>query len=118
MTNARYTVTGGTCAFKAAAAATAQSYSSITGTYAGTFTDADGQTIAVNATLTQTPESDVDGNFQLSGTGTFPDNPCFSSPVSVSYSKVTGGSFDLTYADSVTLNSVEAMGTFSPTARP
>ena len=113
LTNASYKVTGGSCAFTASAAANAQAYSSIDGTYTGSFADTDGLTISVNATLSQTPQSDTDGNFQLSGTGTFPNNPCFSSPVSVSSSQVTGGSFDLTYADPVTKNSVEALGTFS-----
>jgi hypothetical protein len=113
LSNATYMVTGGSCAFAAAAAATAQSYSSIDGSYAGSFADADGQTIAVDAMLTQTPASDTDGNFQLSGTGTFPNNPCFNSPVSISNSQVTGGSFDLTYTDSTTENSVEAIGNFS-----
>ena len=113
LADATYMVTGGSCAFAAPAAATAQSYSSIDGNYTGSFADSDGQTIAVNATLTQTPTSDTDGNFQLSGTGTFPNNPCFNSPVSISKSQVTGGSFDLTYSDATTGNSVEALGNFS-----
>jgi hypothetical protein len=113
LTNAAYTVTGGTCAFSAEAAAQAQDFSSITGTYAGSFSDPDGQVISITASLTQTPSSDTSGNFQLSGTGTFPANPCFSSPVSVSDSQVTGGSFTLTYADAHTSNSVTASGTFA-----
>jgi hypothetical protein len=113
LSDATYTVSGGSCAFPAAAPALAQSYSSITGNYTGSFSDSDGQVIALNATLTQTPASDTDGNFQLSGTGTFPSNPCFNSPVSVSNSQVTGGSFNLTYADPTTLNSVNVSGTFS-----
>lgn len=117
LTGASYSVTGGTCAFSAAAPADMQAYSSVTGNYAGSFSDSGGQVISITAALTQTPESDTDGNFQLSGTGSFPNNPCFSSPVSISHSQVTGGSFTLTYADPVTRNSVTASGTFSPDAQ-
>ena len=114
LNDATYNVNGGACAFAAPATATAQSYSSITGNYTGSMTDGQGNTLTLNAVLTQTPESDTDGNFQLSGTGTFPSNPCFNSPVSISNSQVTGGSFDLTYADAMTGNSVDVQGTFSP----
>jgi hypothetical protein len=113
LTNATYNVTGGTCALSAAVPATAQAYSSITGNYTGTFSDPDGAVIAISSTLTQTPASDSNGNFQLSGSATFPSNPCFNSPVTVSNTQVTGGSFTLTYADPTTQNSVVASGTFS-----
>ena len=113
LTNPTYTVTGGTCAFTSTAKATAHVYSSITGNYAGSFSDASGQVISITATLTQTPASDTDGNFQLSGTGTMPNNPCFPTTVSVSNSQVTGGSFNLTYTDATTQNSVSTLGTFS-----
>jgi hypothetical protein len=116
LSGATYNVTGGSCAFPAAAAATMQAYSSVTGTYTGSFSDAGGHVIDITATLTQTPASDTTGNFQLSGSGTFPNNPCFSSPVTVSNAQVTGGSFTQTYADPVTLNSVTATGTFSTDA--
>ena len=116
MSGASYNVAGGSCAFVGKAAATAQAYSSVTGTYSGSFSDAGGQVISVVANLTQTPTSDTDGNFTLSGTGTFPNNPCFSSPVTVSNAQVTGGSFTLTYADPTTQNSVTAAGTFSTDA--
>jgi len=110
--NAAYNVAGGTCAFAAAAPATAQVYASIDGTYAGSFSDSTGIVVGVTAQLTQTPGSDTDGNFQLSGTGNF-NNPCFTNPVQISNSQVTGGSFTLTYADSKTLNTVVVSGTFS-----
>jgi hypothetical protein len=113
LTNATYNVTGGTCALSAAVPATAQDYSSITGNYTGTFSDPDGNVITIASTLTQTPASDSNGNFQLSGSATFPSNPCFNSPVTVSNTQVTGGSFTLNYADPTTLNSVVASGTFS-----
>ena len=116
LTGASYNVSGGSCAFAAQAAATAQSYSSVTGTYAGSFSDGGGQVIAITANLTQSPSSDTDGNFQLSGSATFPNNGCFSSPVSISNSQVTGGTFTQTYADPTTQNSVTATGTFSADA--
>jgi len=112
--NATYNITGGACAFATpATGVTAQDYSPITGNYMGSFSDPSGQVITVAATLTQSPASDTDGNFTLSGTGTFPSNPCFNSPVTVSNTQVTGGSFTLTYADSTTTNSVTGSGTFS-----
>ena len=114
ITNASYSVTGGPCAFGSARISTAQSFSPITGNYVASFVDPDGDTFAVDASLTQTPSSDTSGNFQLSGTATFPSNACFHSPVMVSNTQVTGGSFDLTYSDSTTGNSVEALGTFTP----
>lgn len=117
LSDAAYTVTGGSCAFAAQAHAVANAYSSITGTYTGGFSDANGQVVNIVATLTQTPSSDPNGNFQLSGTATFPNNPCFNSPVSIANSQVTGGSFNLTYSDSLTMNSVNAGGTFSTDGR-
>lgn len=109
---AHYMVTGGTCAF-AAALATAQAFSSITGNYTGTFSDSYGQVLSISAMLTQTPAADGTGNFQLSGTGTLGTNPCFASPATISNSQVTGGSFTLTYNDPNLANSVTASGTFS-----
>jgi hypothetical protein len=117
LSGASYQVRGGTCGM-AVSAATAQVYASITGTYTGTFYDApNSPVLSITSTLTQTPESDSDGNFQLSGSATLPNNPCFNSPVSVAGSQVTGGSFTLTYADTVTTNSVTASGTFSTDGR-
>lgn len=112
-TDATYTVTGGACAFASPAMATAEVFSPISGSYNGTFSDVDGPVITLTgATLTQSPTSNADGNFTLSGSATF-DNPCFSNSVSVSNTQVTGGSFTLTYADPNTVNSVIVSGTFS-----
>ena len=72
LTSATYNVTGGTCAFLSAAAATVQSYSPVTGTYMGTFTDVNGHVTDITASITQSPTSDSDGNFLLSGTSTLP----------------------------------------------
>jgi hypothetical protein len=112
--NATYNVVGGSCAFAAAVTgATAQDFAPITGNYTGSFSDSNGQVLVVAAALTQSPSSDANGNFTLSGTGTFPSNPCFNSPVTVSNTQVTGGSFTFTYADPTTQNSVTSNGTFS-----
>jgi hypothetical protein len=111
--NATYNVVGGSCALAQAVPADAQSYADVSGNYAGSFSDPDGRLLSITSTLTQNPTGDTNGNFQLSGTATLPNNPCFNSPVSVSNSQVTGGSFALTYADQTTGNSVTADGTFS-----
>jgi hypothetical protein len=111
--NATYNVVGGACAFAQAAPANAQSYADVTGNYAGGFSDPGGNVISITSTVSQNPTGDSNGNFQLSGTATLPNNPCFNSPVAVSNSQVTGGSFALTYADANTGNRVTASGTFS-----
>lgn len=116
LTDATYTVTGGTCAFARPAIATAQAYTPINGTYSGVFSDGDGPVITVTAHLQQSDLSDTSGNFTLNGTGSFGQNPCFTSPVQVSNTQVTGGNFTMTYADSTTGNAVTASGTFSPNA--
>ncbi len=113
LTDASYNVAGGSCAFAKAADGTAQQYSSITGNYTGNFSDSDGQIISIAATLSQSPNSDTDGNFTLSGSGSFGSNPCFISPVPLTSSQVTGGSFTFTYTDPSTTNSVTSNGTFS-----
>lgn len=117
LTEATYNVSGGACAFAQTASATAQAYMPINGTYIGTFSDASGPVIAVTAQLQQSDLSNTTGNFTLTGTGTFPSNGCFASPVTVSNTQVTGGSFTMTYADTGgSGNSVTASGTFSPDA--
>ena len=113
-TEASFNVAGGSCAFQGSAPVSAQSFSPITGSYSGTFSDVDGPVITITSSLTQTPQADTDGNFQLTGSASFGANPCFVSPVNVSSTQVTGGRFTFTYADAVTLNSVTANGTFTP----
>ncbi len=116
ISDATYTVKGGTCAFVKPAIATAQAYTPINGTYTGTFSDTDGPVITLSAQLQQSDLSNTSGNFTLNGSGTFGQNPCFTSPVTVSNTQVTGGSFTMTYADATTGNQVTASGTFSPDA--
>ena len=106
-------VSGGQCAFAAASQASVENFSSVTGSYAGTFSDATGPVMNVTANLSQSPDGDTNGNFTLSGAGSFGTNPCFISPVPVVNSQVTGGTFTLTYTDNTKGNSVTATGTFS-----
>ncbi len=113
LTNATVNVTGGQCAFATAAQASVQNFSSVTGSYVGTFSDSKGPVMNVTASLAQSPDGDTNGNFTLSGTGSFGTNPCFVSPVPVVNSQVSGGTFTLTYTDNTKGNSVTATGTFS-----
>lgn len=113
LTNAAYSVTGGTCAMPRTQA-TATSFASITGHYVGNFSDAQGQVLTLAADLTQSPASNTSGDFLLSGTATLPNNPCFTSPASITNSQVSGGTFQLTYSDPATGNAVDTTGTFAP----
>jgi len=113
LTNAAYSVSGGACAMAQPADASAQQYT-MSANYAGTFSDADGQVIALTATLSQSTTPDQNGNFSLSGTGTFPSNPCFNSPVSATATELTGNTFSFTYQDPTTLNTVAVTGNISP----
>lgn len=114
LTDAAYSVSGGSCALTAKVQATALVFQPITGNYSGTFSDADGQAVTISAALTQSPSSDADGNFTLSGTATLPSNPCFPTSVPTSNTQVTGGTFTFTYATND--NSVTSTGTFSSDA--
>ncbi len=114
--NVSYNVSGGLCAFSSAAVAKAQKYASITGTFAGSFFDASSSTtpvLSITSQLTQSPASNTDGNYTLTGSGTLPNNPCFTSPTAVVSSQVSGASFTFTYTDAVTTNSVVVSGNFS-----
>ena len=117
LTEATYNVTGGSCGFVKPADATAQAFTPISGTYTGSFTDADGVVATVSANLSQSPSAATTGNYTLSGTATLPNNPCFSTQnLTVSNTQVTGGTFTFTFTDPNTSASVTASGTFSPDA--
>lgn len=113
LSKATVNVSGGQCAFASAAQASVQNFSSVTGTYAGSFADAKGPVMNITASLTQSADGDSNGNFTLSGTANLGTNKCFVSPVPVVNSQVTGGNFVLTYTDNTTGNSVTATGSFS-----
>lgn len=111
-----YTVTGGTCAFSVGAnsiSATANLLQPVSGTYQGTFTDSDGASIPITATLTQTTQPDSNGVFHVSGGATFDNNQCVSSPI-VADSTVTGNTLSTTYTQQG--NTIVATGTFDDTA--
>ena len=116
LSNAAYNVTGGSCAFARPADATAVQYADITGTYNGTFYDADSSTtpvVQMTAQLSQSPAGDTNGDFTLTGSANVGSQPCFSNPTQVTSSQVTGGSFTMTYTDPQSGAQVTASGTFS-----
>ncbi len=124
--NPAYAVSGGSCAAATPALARltpqdnptitiAQQYQPISGTYTGSFSDADGIILAVSANLQQSASPDANGYYHLSGTATFANNPCLNTPV-VTDSVINGATVIATYTDSATGNSIVATGTFDPTA--
>ena len=121
-----YTVSGGSCSSAAPAFARltpqdnatitiAQQYQPISGTYTGNFSDADGVVMAVSANLQQSSSPDANGDFHLSGTATFANNPCLNTPV-VTDSVINGATVTATYTDATTGNSIVGTGTFDATA--
>ena len=113
--NATYSVSGGSCALAAPAKAQAEVYSSLTGTYAGTFSDASGQVATVQATFSQSAPNE-NGDYTITGSATPVNNPCFLGTVPLTNTLVTGNTFTFTYTDPTTGNSVTANGTFSADA--
>lgn len=113
LSNATLAVAG-TCTTTLTPSIAAQ-YLPITGTYTGNFNSNDNYTLPVSATLTQTSSPDANGTFHLTGSATFAQNPCISSPV-VTDSVVTGDAFSATYTDSATHVQVVATGTFNTDA--
>jgi hypothetical protein len=120
LTTAASALSGGTCAPVTASAA-GTLYTPISGTYAGSFTDASGVTVPVSTTLTQTSTPDANGQYHLSGNATFPSNPCLTSPA-VTDSLVTGNSLSAAYSQqqgpvsSPVTSTVSASGTFNADA--
>jgi hypothetical protein len=113
---ATWTFAGGSCASLGQANLTATNYSAINGTYAGNIVDSKGDSIAVSALLEQTSQPDLDGQFSLSGTATFPDNNCFAHQPSVTTSMVTGSNLSMTYSDPLSSTTLTAVGTFNAQA--
>jgi hypothetical protein len=112
-----YSFTGGSCAPLAQGQITGTQYSSISGTYTGTFTDTVGNQILVTSVLTQTTQPDQNGEFHLSGSSTFPNFSCFTQPM-LTDSLVTGSSLSETYAASSNGQpvTIAATGNFDNTA--
>jgi hypothetical protein len=113
ISNASWSFSGGTCAALDNGGIIAEDFSPINGTYSGTFVDTDNNQLAVSATLTQTTQPNGNGQFQLSGSATFPDNPCFTQSI-VTNSLVTGSSLSTTYTQGS--SSITAVGTFNSDA--
>ncbi|MFP5226989.1 MAG: hypothetical protein ACLGXA_05125 [Acidobacteriota bacterium] len=113
---ATWTFAGGNCGSLGKATVTATNYSAINGTYTGNFVDGSGNSIAVSALLQQTSQPDLNGQFSLSGTATFPSNNCFATQPSVTTSNVTGSNLQMTYTDSVGSTTLTAVGTFNAQA--
>ncbi len=113
LTNTTMTFTGGSCSALGAQPATSTQFSQINNTYTGNFTDQDGTAFPVSATLTQTTQPDANGQFHLSGSATFPNNPCFTQPI-VTDSLVTGENLSTTYAQGNA--TITAVGTFNADA--
>jgi hypothetical protein len=116
LSNATYSVTGGSCGFasQAAAPASVQAVAAVSGNYAGTFNDVYGNQIPVSAVLSQNAP-DADGNFILSGYANLPPqtSPCFTTPTNTDSAQVTGQQFNITYADPNTGNTLVTSGTVS-----
>jgi hypothetical protein len=74
---ATWAFAGGNCNTLGKADVTATNYSNINGTYTGNFVDASNDQLAVSALLEQTTQPDLNGQFSLSGTASFPGNKCF-----------------------------------------
>ena len=113
---ASWNFAGGNCGSMGKANVSATNYSAINGTYTGTFVDGSGNPIAVSALLEQTSQPNLDGQFSLSGTATFPGNSCFANQPSVTTSQVTGNSLSMTYTDTLGATTMTAIGSLNAQA--
>ncbi len=113
---ATWTFAGGNCGTLGQANVAATNYSAINGTYTGNFVNSAGDSIAVSALLEQTSQPNLDGQFSLTGTATFPGNGCFAHQPSLTTSLVTGNNLALTYQDPLSSTTLTAVGTFNAQA--
>ena len=112
---ATWTFAGGNCNL-GKANVTATNYSNIDGTYTGNFVDGANDQLAISALLEQTTQPDLNGQFSLSGTASFPGNKCFVQQPTLTTSLVTGNSLSMTYTDTVSGAVLTASGTFNGAA--
>lgn len=113
---ASWSFAGGSCGKLGAMAVTATNYSNIAGTYSGPFNDNSGNTGTISAFLQQTSQPDQNGQFSLTGTASFPNNPCFVQQPTVTDSVVTGSNLAMTYTDPGSSTVLTASGYFNSTA--
>ena len=113
MAGATWSFSGGNCGALGKANVTATSYAAINGTYTGTFVEGTGSQMAVSALLQQTSQPDLNGQFSLSGTTSFPSNGCFVDQPTMQTSNVTGSSLSMTYTDPATSSVLTAVGTLN-----
>lgn len=116
MAAANWAFAGGACASLGTANVTATNYSTIGGTYVGTFLDRDNNPLGVSAFLQQTTQPDQNGQFSISGTATFPSNTCFTEQPTVTSSLVTGSSLSMTWTDPGSGAILTAAGSFNSAA--
>ena len=116
MVAASWAFAGGDCAALGKADVTATNYSTIGGTYQGTFVDANNNQLPISAFLQQTTQPDGNGQFSVSGTATFPSSTCFTQQPTVSSSLVTGSSLSMTYTDPGSGAILTATGSFNSAA--
>lgn len=116
MAGATWSFAGGPCASLGTANVTATYYSTIGGTYQGTFTDTSNQQLAVSSFLQQTTQPDSNGQFAISGSATFPANGCFTQQPTVTSSLVTGNSLSMTLTDPTSGSVLTANGSFNSAA--
>jgi hypothetical protein len=114
--NATWSFAGGNCGKFGKMAVTATNYTNIAGTYAGPFNDNSGNAGTIHAFLQQTSQPDQNGQFSLTGTASFPDNPCFVQQPTITYSVVTGSDLAMTYTDPGSSAVLTASGFFNSTA--
>lgn len=78
---------------------TAQQYQPVTGTYAGTLTDDEGDAFSLTTTVTQLDQPGADGSYHIQGTASAPDNPCVPNAVTATASALAGGTLSVTFDD-------------------
>ncbi|HEX3663472.1 MAG TPA: hypothetical protein VHU89_18700 [Acidobacteriaceae bacterium] len=116
MAAANWSFAGGACAALGTTDVTATNYSTIGGTYQGTFIDKDDNPLQVSAFLQQTTQPDQNGQFSVSGTASFPSINCFTLQPTVTSSLVTGSSLSMTYTDPGSGAVLKTTGTFNSAA--
>ncbi len=112
-------VSGTGCSLSAVQALTAQAYAPAQGNYTGHFIGADGASIPVMATLSQSSNAGPGGGYALSGSVSFPTSTCLNTAmIDSAQSLVSGGALSATYVATVAGQTVTitAVGTVDANA--